>query len=79
MARYILRNSGGAAPQDQASILAAAPNVQVVDRSPNMMLLEASEHDARDLADRLPGWSLQPEVQYRIPDARKRIMKNPGL
>ena len=73
MARFILRYSGGAAPEEHSEIAAAAPNVKVIDRSPKMMLLEADEDDAKKLAARLPGWTLHPEVQYKIPDARKHI------
>jgi hypothetical protein len=75
MARFILRYSGDAAPEEHTQIVGAAPNVKVVDRSPKMMLLEASEDDAKRLADRLPGWTLSHEVQYKIPDTRKRITK----
>jgi hypothetical protein len=73
MARFILRYSGAAAPEEPAGIVESAPNVKVIDRTPQMMLVEASEQDAQQLADRLPGWTLQPEVQYNIPDTRKRI------
>ena len=75
MARFILRFSGDAAPEEHTQIVRAAPNVKLVDQSPKMMLLEASEDDAKRLADRLPGWTLSPEVQYKIPDTRKRIVK----
>ena len=78
MARFILRYAGEAAPDEHAGVVAAASNVQVIDRSPKMMLLEGNEDDARQLADRLPGWTLHPEVQYKIPDARKRIMNESG-
>lgn len=75
MARFILRYSGEAAPDEHAGVVAAAPNVKVIDRSPKMMLVEAEESDAKELAGRLPGWNLYPEVQYKIPDTRKRIGK----
>ena len=73
MARYILRYSGDAAPEEHARVVAAAPNVKVIERSPKMMLFEANQDDAKQLADRLPGWTLHPEAQYKIPDTRKRI------
>jgi hypothetical protein len=73
MARFILRYSGAAAPEEHAAMVAAAPNVTVVDRSPKMMLVEANEEDAHELAKRMPGWSVHPEVTYNIPDTRKRI------
>ena len=76
MARFILRYSGETAPAEHADIAGAAPNVKVLDRTPKMMLLEGSEEDAKQLASRLPGWTLHPEVQYKIPDARKRIAKD---
>lgn len=78
MARFILRYSGESAPEEHSVIVAGAPNVKVIDRSLRMMLLEANEDDAKQLADRLPGWTLHPEVEYKIPDARKRIAKDVG-
>ncbi len=78
MARFILRYSGEAAPDEPAEVVAASPNVKVIDRTPNMMLLEGNEDEARQLADRLPGWTLGPEVQYNLPDARKRITNDAG-
>jgi hypothetical protein len=77
MARFILRYSGEAAPDEHAGIAASSP-VRVIDRSPKMMLLEGNEDDARQLADRLPGWSLHPEAEYNIPDAKKHIANDRG-
>ena len=73
MARYILRYSGDAAPEEHAGIVTAAPNIKVIDRTPKMILLEGDESDARHLADQLPGWTLHPEVQYKMPNTRKSI------
>lgn len=73
MARFILRYSGAAAPAEHSQAVAAAPNIKVLNSSPKMMLIEADEEDAKQLSNRLPGWTLHPEVQYQIPDARKRI------
>ena len=73
MPRFILRYSGEAAPAEHTDIAGAAPNLKVVDRTPKMMLVEGNEEDAKQLVSRLPGWTLHPEVQYRIPDTRKRI------
>jgi hypothetical protein len=78
MARFVLRYSGSAPPEEHAGIVDAASNVKVLDRSGNMMLLEGNEEDARQLADQLPGWTLNPEVRYGIPDARKRIGSDSG-
>lgn len=78
MARFILRYSGEDAPEEHDAALAASPLVKVIDRSPKMMLVDANEDDAKQLADRLPGWTLQPEVEYKIPDARKRIANEPS-
>jgi hypothetical protein len=78
MARFILRYSGGTAPEEHAALAAAAPNVKIIDRSPKMMLIEADDQDAKDLAARLSGWTIHPEVQYRLPDARKRIANDNG-
>ncbi len=74
MSRFILRYSGGAPPQEHTDLVAAAPNVKVVDRSPKMMLIEADENVAKNLASQMRGWTLHPEVQYRIPDTRKGII-----
>lgn len=74
MARFILRNSGG---EESADLANEFSNVKVIDRSPGMMLIDADEDDARQLANRLPGWTLHPEVTYQIPDTRKRIVNKP--
>ena len=73
MARFILRYSGDKAPEEHFGIAAEASNLTVVDRAPKMMLVEGSEDDAKRIVDKLPGWTLHPEVQYKIPDARKHI------
>jgi hypothetical protein len=73
MARFILRYSGGVPPDEHAGVVDAAANIKVLDRSPKMMLLEGDEDAAKQLAEKLPGWTLHPEVQYDIPDTRKRI------
>ncbi|HUB81097.1 MAG TPA: hypothetical protein VMB03_19975 [Bryobacteraceae bacterium] len=73
MARFVLRYSGNAAPPEHAEIAAATADVKVVDRSARTMLIEGDEDAARNLASRLSGWTLHPEVQYQIPDTRKHI------
>ncbi|HEX3746069.1 MAG TPA: hypothetical protein VHW09_19140 [Bryobacteraceae bacterium] len=76
MARFTLRYSGGTAPQEHTDLAAAAPNVTILDRTPKMMLIDADEDDAKNLASRLSGWTLHPEVEYQIPDTRKRIVND---
>jgi len=74
MARFVLRYSGDtAAPQEHAAIADAAPDLKILDRTPRMMLVEGEEDAARNLAARLSGWTVHPEVQYQIPDTRKHI------
>ena len=73
MARFVLRYSGAAAPEEHAEIASAAPNVKILDRTPKMMLVEGDEDAARNLASKLSGWTIHPEVQYQIPDTRKHI------
>jgi hypothetical protein len=73
MARFILRASG-ASPQDEnVEGAVQTSNVKVIDRAPNMMLIESSEEAANELVQRLPGWTVNPEIRYEIPDTRKRI------
>ena len=73
MARFILRYDQPTAPAAHVQQILAAPGVAVVDRSPNMMLVDGdlSTLQAR-LAD-LPGWSLHPEISVPLPDTRQKL------
>ena len=77
MPRFILRYSGATAPEEDVKIAAGSSNIKVIDQSPRMMLVEGAEQDAKQLAARMPGWTLHPEVEYKIPDARKRVVNPP--
>ena len=74
MQRYILRYGNAAsAPDADVKALRATQGVRVVDRSPNMLLVEADEGALRKQVDGLNGWSMHPEQQIPLPDTRQKI------
>ena len=73
MARFMLRYSGGGVPEQDVAALAADAGVKIVDRTAKMVLLEGQASAAEDLAGKLQGWKLYPEVEYNLPDDRPRI------
>jgi hypothetical protein len=74
MSHYILRYSGGSvAPAEHMQSILGTPGVRVIDRSANMLLVDADEATLRMKIAGMPGWSLHPEQQIPLPDTRRRI------
>jgi hypothetical protein len=74
MARYILRYGGApAAPEAHVQSIVATQGVRVIDKSPNMLLVDADEAALRKKLEGMPGWSLHPEQQIPLPDTRHKI------
>jgi hypothetical protein len=74
MGRYILRFRGApAAPDAHVQSIAAARGVKVIDKSPNMLLVDGDEAVLRKQLEGMPGWSLHTEQQIPLPDTRHKI------
>ena len=75
VSRFILRFRGGseASPQDIERIC-SVPNLQVIDRvSQKMLLVEAAEDELRATIDAMSGWVMVPEQMIRMPDPRVKV------
>lgn len=74
MARYILRyGKSPSAPVEHVQSILAIPGIRVIDKSPNMLLVDADESALRSKLLGMPGWSVNPEQQYPLPDTRRKI------
>ena len=74
MGRYILRYGGSSsAPAEHVQSILATPGLQVIDKSPKMLLVDADEAAVREKIRGMPGWSVHPEQQYPLPDTRLKI------
>jgi hypothetical protein len=73
MARYILRYRGaGPCPERDVELIAALPGVEVLDESPRMLLVDATEEDLRTTIADLRGWVMSAETAVPLPDVRRR-------
>jgi hypothetical protein len=76
--RYILRFTGkGPKPEADVKCIRAAPKLTVIDDSPRMLLVEASEEHVRRMISSMPGWTWSPERTIRLPDSRPRPRRKP--
>jgi hypothetical protein len=75
MGRYILRyGKAVSAPEQHVQTIVASKGVQVIDKSPNMLLVDADDETAlRKTVAGLDGWSVHAEQQYPMPDTRHKI------
>jgi hypothetical protein len=74
MDRFILRFTGqGAMPAADVSRIRAHPDVTVSDTSSRMLLIEATQPAADQLAQQLPDWVCTPERTYPRPDPRPKL------
>ena len=75
MGRFILRyGKASPIPEDHVQAISAISGVRVIDKSPNMLLVDADENALRKKLAELDGWSLHPEQQYSLPDTRHKIV-----
>jgi hypothetical protein len=74
MARYILRFTGkGASTGDAKHRLTKLPDVQIVDESLRMLLVEAPPEAIGRLTEELPGWTSTLERTIPLPDPRPKL------
>ncbi len=74
MGRFILRyGRSPTAPADHVQGILDTHGIQVIDRSPNMLLVDVEEAALRDCLQGMPGWSVNAEQSYPLPDTRHKI------
>ncbi len=79
MAKYILRFRGTSpAPAEDVARVKASPDVEILDATGRMMLVDGPESAIEKLAASMPGWSLTPEYTIDVPDPRPKPKKSPG-
>jgi hypothetical protein len=75
MAHYILRYRGaGAIPEGDVEHIRAQRDVQILDTSPRMLLIDAPRDDMQTLAASLADWVVTPETTYTVPDPRPHVV-----
>jgi hypothetical protein len=73
VSRYVLRYRGsGPAPRAELDRVRSDPRLHVVDESPRMLLVEASDADAESLRSELGGWLISEEQIYASIDPRMK-------
>lgn len=73
MDRLVLRFKGSASAYSNAvSAIEELNGVNVLDRAPKMLLVEATPSAAEELFS-MPDWGVSPETYIPVPDTRKRI------
>jgi len=74
--RFIFRFRGtGPIPSDDLERIRALPEVDIVDSTSRMLLLQATEEDVKSLASAMPEWVLSPEQTVSLPDPRPKILE----
>ena len=76
MDRFILRFSGpGAKPLTDVQRIRSFENVNVLDESSRMLLVEGLAQDVERLVATLQGWMLSKEQIFPLPDPKQKIRK----
>jgi hypothetical protein len=71
---YIVRyTKGTSAPDEEKDRVKAFPDVQVLDESPKMLLIQASPETAAALGGTLPDWLVSAQQEYTIPNPRPQV------
>lgn len=74
--RFVLRFGGaGEKPRADVAKIRATRSLTVIDESPRMLLVDASEETLDRLMTALPEWTLSPEMSVPLPDPRPKVIK----
>ena len=74
MSRYALRYNGPESmPTEHVNAIRSTQGLQVVDESPKMLLVDGNESTLREKLKQMPGWSIHPVQEYKLPDTRQRL------
>jgi hypothetical protein len=77
MPRYLFTYRDGATlPADHVQRIRALG--KIVDRDVHTLLVETDASQIPKLTKELPGWGIEPEQFYPVPDTRKKIQKPPA-
>jgi hypothetical protein len=76
MTRYVFRFSGPAGPREDQERIRSFSKVHVVDQATRMFLIEGPDADVQALAKSLPGWTVTPEKEVALPDARAKTRRS---
>jgi hypothetical protein len=77
MSRYILRYDGkGTPPPPDLNRIHDMTGVEIVDESPCMLLVDATESALAELGQ-MPSWIIAPEKMVPLPDTRKKPTRSP--
>jgi hypothetical protein len=78
MERYIVRYTRGAtAPEEEKQRIRSLDNVQVLDETPRMLLVQAPPETAAALQTALPDWQVNAEQVYTAPDPHPQVEREP--
>ena len=78
MPRFIVRYLGkGERPQQAVVRIRALEGASILDDSGTMLLVDASEQALRGAVGSDADWMIAPEVQYKVPDTRKKLKGSP--
>ncbi len=53
-------------------------SARILDRAGRTLKIEAPDQDPDQLSAKLPGWHVQEELQYPVPDTRRRVEHPPA-
>ena len=74
--RFIFRFRGtGPIPSEDLERIHALPEVDIVDSTSRMLLVQATEEDIKSLAQTMPEWVLSPEQTVSLPDPRPKVLE----
>ena len=72
---YVMRRLDDSAPSEhdvERTLRQRFPHaIQMIDKAPGMVLIQAHPKRAAQLAAQLPGWQLAPEVRYSVSQAQR--------
>ena len=74
--QFILRCRQKIILPQQIDEISEISGVEILDRSPKMLLVEGEEIRLYDFVDSHKGWVLIPVMEYRLPDQQKKIKKD---
>ena len=75
MSQYILQYQGTLpVPAEHLESIRSTPGLKVLDESTNMMLVGGEVSALREKLKQLPGWSINPEMEYPMPDTRQKLV-----
>jgi hypothetical protein len=76
--RFVLRYRGeGPKPEADVAKVAGLADVDVVEDSPKMLLVEGEHQPLQQVVDGLPDWEIHADRTYEVPDTRKKVVDPP--